>query len=751
VVKKRDATLVVLVVLGLCGSAWAAELNVPSAYGTIQAAIDAAVSGDTVIVAPGTYTGVGNRDIDFGGKAITVRSVDPYDPFVVEATIIDCNGSEAERHRGFYFHSGEDSNSVLKGFTITNGWAFYSGGGIFCEYSTPTISNCIFSGNYAPGDGGGMLNSYSSPTVVNCVFNGNIAKAGGGGMCNYYSSSPTVVNCIFTDNLTQYLVLTGGGGAGIYNSDNSNPILTNCLFSGNSAASGGGGMTNFGNSNPTLGNCTFIGNSAPYVGGAIDNWWSCSSTLRDCILWNNSPDEIFLYDSSACAIVTYSDVQGGWPGTGNIDADPLFVSAVFGDYCLSQTAAGQASDSPCVDAGSDSAVNLGLGAFTTRTDRIGDSGTVDMGFHYYSISLVYHVDGVNGDNSNDGLSKETAFETIQKGIDTAMDGDTVLVWPGLYLTPHPQNPEEINFFGKNIKLTSTNPTDPNVVNNTVIRGIVQFNGAEEPNCMLRGFSIRDLDHGVIYGNHTHATISYCVISGNGPCGATVLENCDGTISNCVITDNITVYLCGVYPVIFGCHGLIKNCTIANNWSGVGVLDGETTTLTNCIIYYNGEDPNGSDPQIIVGSGGTVNISYCDLQDGLGGISGGGSVNWGPGNIATDPCFVQLGYWEESPSLKLVEGDYHLLSERGRYWPEHDVWVLDGVSSPCIDGGDPTIDPSNERMPNGGKVNMGAYGETAYASMSEWATEGDINKDGVVNMIDFAILAEDWLEALPWAE
>ncbi|MHC4500820.1 MAG: LamG-like jellyroll fold domain-containing protein, partial [Planctomycetota bacterium] len=83
------------------------ELYVPAQYGRIQAAIDAAVNGNTVVVLPGTYTGEGNRDIDFLGKAITVRSIDPNDPNIVAATIIDCNGTEDDPHRGFYFHSGE--------------------------------------------------------------------------------------------------------------------------------------------------------------------------------------------------------------------------------------------------------------------------------------------------------------------------------------------------------------------------------------------------------------------------------------------------------------------------------------------------------------------------------------------------------------------------------------------------------------------------------------------------------------------
>ena len=83
---------------------------------TIQAAIDSCAPGDTVLAAPGTYTGAGNRDIDFGGKAIIVTSLSGP-----EVTIVDCGGSESEYHRGFYFHSGEDTTSVLRGFTIGTG------------------------------------------------------------------------------------------------------------------------------------------------------------------------------------------------------------------------------------------------------------------------------------------------------------------------------------------------------------------------------------------------------------------------------------------------------------------------------------------------------------------------------------------------------------------------------------------------------------------------------------------------------
>ena len=113
----------------------AATLTVPHPYPTIQSAIIAAQNGDTVIVAPGIYSGFGNGDIAYYGKAITVQSSDPNDPDIVAATVIDCNG-EDRNNRGFDFEYGEGSDSVVDGLTIINGRAS-AGGGIYCYYTRP--------------------------------------------------------------------------------------------------------------------------------------------------------------------------------------------------------------------------------------------------------------------------------------------------------------------------------------------------------------------------------------------------------------------------------------------------------------------------------------------------------------------------------------------------------------------------------------------------------------------------------------
>jgi parallel beta-helix repeat protein len=317
------------------------KLLVPTEYGTIQAAIDASVNGNTVIVAPGTYTGTGNRDIDFLGKAITVRSTDPNDPNIVAATIIDCQGTSSSPYRGFYFHSGENVGSVLNGLTITNGYATY-GGGISCDGSSPTITNCTFSGNSAY-NGCGMYNSSSSPTITNCTFNGNSASYSGGGMYNYRSSSsPTITNCTFSDNSALY-------GGGILNSDHSNPTLTNCAFSGNIASRSGGGMYN-NNSSPAVTNCTFTGNSVSpggdyYGGGGICNYTS-SPTITNCTFSGNSSTDRgggILNSSSSptltdCTFSGNSAYVGG--GIYNDSGSPAVTNCSFSDNDASYSGGG---------------------------------------------------------------------------------------------------------------------------------------------------------------------------------------------------------------------------------------------------------------------------------------------------------------------------------------------------------------------------------------------------------------------------
>ncbi|MHC4455863.1 MAG: outer membrane protein assembly factor BamB family protein [Planctomycetota bacterium] len=291
----KKAILFTFLIL-MVSAVFATNRRVPThQYPTIQRAINACVDGDTVIVKDGVYTGYRNMDIDFHGKAITVRSENGP-----EKCIIDCNGWG----RGFYFGSEEDENSVLEGFTITNGYeseggGIYcdwessptikncnivenAGGGIYCNWkSSPTITDCIISDNVPSGRSGGSGISifYSVCLIQNCTITGNKARSGGGIYC--WNSKPTITNCTIAGNSASYY------GGGIYNSEIGNSTITNCTIIGNTAGRYGGGMYHNYKSNPTIINCTIIGNTAGQNGGGMYHGWLNKPTIINCIITGN--------------------------------------------------------------------------------------------------------------------------------------------------------------------------------------------------------------------------------------------------------------------------------------------------------------------------------------------------------------------------------------------------------------------------------------------------------------------------------
>jgi len=305
-------------------------INVPADQSTIQEGINFAVNGDTVLVQPSIYF----ENIDFIGKDITVASLFliAQDSIYINQTVINGN------HNGSVvtFENGENYSAVLIGFTITNG--FGNGAGIHCYYSNPSLNHLIISGNSAYlAFGGGIYCNNSSPVIQNVLIAGNTALgeyASGGGIY-LSSSSPVLINVTIANNSAFY-----GGGI---RCSSSSPIFENVEITNNSAVydpawemgGSGGGIYSY-NSLNILKNVTISNNYATYYGGGI---YGSNLTLVNCILWNNSPEEIY-----GSATATYSNIQGGLAGTGNIDQDPLFV--VNGGYPFSLL-----EDSPCIDSG----------------------------------------------------------------------------------------------------------------------------------------------------------------------------------------------------------------------------------------------------------------------------------------------------------------------------------------------------------------------------------------------------------------
>ncbi|MCK4414973.1 MAG: right-handed parallel beta-helix repeat-containing protein [Candidatus Eisenbacteria sp.] len=294
-------------------------------FPTIQAAINAATDGDVILLGDGTFVGDGNRDLTYGGKAITIQSEND-DP---QGCILDCQGSEGDPHRGVAFVSDETRESVLRGITIMNGWVGGwdfpegSGGAVLCEWSSPTIENCVFLNN-AARSGGGMTSFYgSSPAIIDCTFEGNDAYYGGkgGGLLVDSSIHPLVTGCTFRNNSDTGISSEGSGtevrncdfsghanfgvtcGDGYTHTyiidgcrffDNLGPglrctsaggVISSCAFWANEAEDGAALLLVFGFSG-TVSDCLFYGNRAAESGGAV--WCGdATATFENCTIAYN--------------------------------------------------------------------------------------------------------------------------------------------------------------------------------------------------------------------------------------------------------------------------------------------------------------------------------------------------------------------------------------------------------------------------------------------------------------------------------
>ena len=332
-----------LLALSLISAAGARIITVdddaPADFNNIQAAIHDANDRDVVEIQPGTYTGPGNYDIRFNGKAITVRGTNPDEFDVVAATVIDCNS----QGRGFVFHSGEDANSILSGITVTNAYDYdssYPGGAVGCRDSSPLITNCILTGNH--GQGGGFGARGGKLVVKNCIITRNTSSRYGGGIYTTLNESLTVENCIIADNTADQ---RGGG----IRTRAVNLTVRNSLIVGNKAGEYGGAIAITNNYYLLIEGCTIVGNVAGNIGGAVRAYsvWDSSTEVTNSILSDNyapvGPEVGFDYFGGDTNLsITWSNIRGGqdsifldpdyldpnstldW-GPGNIDVDPCFA------------------------------------------------------------------------------------------------------------------------------------------------------------------------------------------------------------------------------------------------------------------------------------------------------------------------------------------------------------------------------------------------------------------------------------------
>ncbi len=370
--------------------------------------------------------------------------------------------------------------------------------------------------------------------------------------------------------------------------------------------------------------------------------------------------------------------------------------------------------------------------------------TVDRLYDNYVMTGVvstYYIDGTAGHDSNSGHSPAQAFRTIQRGLNVAASGHTVIVLDGTYTG---NGNRELNFNGKSLTLTSQNGPESTIIDGLNSNRAFLFNHDEGPDSVVSGFTLtqcRAYQGAAITCESSSPLIDNCVMTANVSNfgGAVYLGNSDAQLVNCLLVGNASATgTGGAIRCENGNHQpVLRNCTVADNHSA-GAGGGlwcrySNVTLANCIFWGNQAVGQG---QQLSASYGSLTVQYSDVQGGQAGVEMiGGSLVWNPGNLNADPLFGD-------PQSE----DYHLRSERGRYYPKLDVWILDSQTSPCIDAGDAADELGEEREPNGERINMGAFGGTALASLTPADCElvRDENEDGQIDYDDLFIRIDHWL-------
>jgi len=562
--------------------------------------------------------------------------------------------------------------------------------------------------------GSAMFNDAGSPTVVDCVFRGNsaanlsAAHLGNVGVVVNRDGGPTFSRCTFEQNGAMF------GTAGMYN-DNAAPEIGACMFSGNVSGDGGCALLNRWYSRPLLTDCVFTDNQTSWYGGAMYNNTASIVELHNCRFERNR-----------------AKLPGvGGPGRGGAiyseDGELRLEQCLF-----RENAADREGGAVCVRRGTlllsrctfaDNRANLeeslifqgggalDCGAYATLTGCTFTGNSAIYGGAVY-IRRGSHV-GVTACRFEDNV----AFATE--------DG-----WGG---------GEGGAFFSDSAWVRLTD-------------------------CTFAGNGASDYGGAVHSGRDEYLAIDRCAFVGNqADSGGGLFV--DGraffhdvgpapTLANCLFTGN-RARRGGALYCVAAYRQILENCTFASNSADEGpalVARGLRTNpvpfdLTHCIIR-DGPDFLWHDESA------QVTVRFSNVQGGYPGL----------GNIDVDPLFVAPGCWAngddpnavvepDDPSAVWIVGDYHLQSQAGHWDQEVQAWVRDENSSPCIDAGSLSDSFGDESFPNGGILNLGAYGGTAHASKSYFGEPlcdapiaGDINGDCRVDFSDLQLMALNWLRS-----
>jgi predicted outer membrane repeat protein len=578
--------------------------------------------------------------------------------------------SGLDRGGGIYNY---DSNLSVTNCIFNSNSAEYLGGGAFNIYNNNySLENCIFSGN-AASHGGGTFNCQSNTTMKNCRFSGNSAIYEGGGMYNEISE-PTLIDCTFSENKA---LDSRGGGMKNYCT---NLRLINCIFSENVSGYAGGGINNY-HSEPVLNNCTFSGNMAMNDGGGMYNDHNSNSTLINCSFSDNSSKRMGggIYNSSSDLIMNTCSFNGNQAGSDGGGINIFGGNTTLAGCSFINNRAGSNGGGMDNSAGNAKLTDC---IFSDNYAEIDGGGINNYSINHTLINCIFSKN-VAGEDGGGMKNFHGDFVMTDCSFNSNMANSGGGIYSYYYINHSLYNctfRENSANYGGGIFSTGK-VSQKNKLN--FIR--CNFNG----NSACYGGGINDV--------YTNLKLTNCIFSGssaniNG--GSLYNWNSTSILTNCTFAQNVAQ------------NGKALAC------KADGALSPSNFELNNCILWNGGKeiwcDDNYS----------SIIVSYSNIQKGL----------EGKGNIDLDPLFANPGYWAnvndpniivepDDPNAVWVDGDYHLKSQVGRWDPKSERWVIDSVTSPCIDAGDPNSPIYYEPIPNGGIINMGAYGGIQQASKS----------------------------------
>ena len=653
----------------------AVTLTVPDEYSTIQDAINASRSGDTVLVSQGTYI----ENLSIEGKAITLGSLflTTQDTSYISSTIIDGNQTGSV----FSILNGGDGQTSLIGLTLQNGSGtgddFYlpwtGGGGIFTKDANITLDYCVIKDCQVPYRyGGGVLfypSAYSfsmnNSTVTNC------SGPEAGGALALFSGDFSLQNNEFTDCSTSYsggaiyvggtfemincrLIANSSNVGGALSTDGGTLLIKKSLFTNNVGGNGGGAIWSGHSADMVIDKSTIVNNDGVTRGGAIIKSQSGPLSVTNSIIKDNSdqylsqifietgvPLDVLNFDynniSTDTTAVYFVDDVDFILENSNVDLDSRFVDAENNDYRLLAASF---------------LINSG------HPDSTDSDGTrADMGAYPYLNSFSgpdWHV-SVDGDDIAGTGELSNPFASIQAGINFSANGDSVTVDAGTYF-------ENINFRGRNIKVFGEQGPENTIIDGGQSGSVVTFNNGENENSELTGFTISnglgEGDWPFYHGGgltciSSSPTILDLIVDGNTAVyaggGIYIGSNSNVFLEDIIVRNNLSPDGAGI--CFSNSSGSIYNSQIISNTStykgGGIILAGSSPQISNTLIANN-TAPTGS----------ALSMYFCESLILNSTIAGNQSIAGGAAIYIKDsngPSFINSILWNEDQDEILFAG------------------------------------------------------------------------------------------------